>query len=124
MAAGPDIPTVDEAGLPGYHIWLWSGLWVPKGTPKDVVAKLNGAMREALADAGVLKRFSRPRPRRRAGRSADAGGVACAPEGGGRQVVADDQGRRRQAGGLIASLANKSNKKFREGQNEETDRRV
>jgi tripartite-type tricarboxylate transporter receptor subunit TctC len=58
MAAGPDIPTVDEAGLPGYHIWLWSGLWVPKGTPKDVVAKLNGAMREALGDAGVLKRFS------------------------------------------------------------------
>ena len=57
MAAGPEIPTVDEAGLPGYHIWLWSGLWVPKGTPKDVIAKLNGALREAIADAGVLKRF-------------------------------------------------------------------
>jgi tripartite-type tricarboxylate transporter receptor subunit TctC len=57
IAAGPDIPTVDEAGLPGYHIWLWSGLWVPKGTPKDVIAKLNGALREALADQGVLKRF-------------------------------------------------------------------
>jgi tripartite-type tricarboxylate transporter receptor subunit TctC len=57
IAAGPDIPTVDEAGLPGYHIWLWSGLWVPKGTPKDVVAKLNDAMREALADPTVLKRF-------------------------------------------------------------------
>ena len=57
IAAGPDIPTVDEAGLPGYHIWLWSGLWVPKGTPKDVIAKLNAAMRAALADAAVLKRF-------------------------------------------------------------------
>jgi tripartite-type tricarboxylate transporter receptor subunit TctC len=57
IAAGPDIPTVDEAGLPGYHIWLWSGLWVPKGTPKDVIAKLNAALREALADPGVLKRF-------------------------------------------------------------------
>jgi tripartite-type tricarboxylate transporter receptor subunit TctC len=57
IAAGPDIPTVDEAGLPGYHIWLWSGLWAPKGTPKDVVARLNGALREALADQGVLKRF-------------------------------------------------------------------
>jgi tripartite-type tricarboxylate transporter receptor subunit TctC len=57
MAAGPDIPTVDEAGLPGYHIWLWSGLWVPKGTPKDIVAKLNAAMRGALGDADVLKRF-------------------------------------------------------------------
>ena len=58
MPAGPDIPSVDEAGLPGFHIWLWSGLWVPKGTPKDVVTKLNGAMRDALDDAGVLKRFS------------------------------------------------------------------
>jgi tripartite-type tricarboxylate transporter receptor subunit TctC len=57
IAAGPDIPTVDEAGLPGYHILLWSGLWVPKGTPKDVVATLNTALRAALADAGVLKRF-------------------------------------------------------------------
>jgi tripartite-type tricarboxylate transporter receptor subunit TctC len=57
IAAGPDIPTVDEAGLPGYHIWLWSGLWVPKGTPKDVIARLNGALRDALADQGVLKRF-------------------------------------------------------------------
>ena len=58
IAAGPDIPTVDEAGLPGYHIWLWSGLWVPKGTPREVVAKLNEAMREALTDQGVLKRFA------------------------------------------------------------------
>jgi|SRR5215211_4846467 len=57
LAAGPDIPTVDEAGLPGYHIWLWSGMWVPKGTPEDIIAKLNAAMRAALADAAVLKRF-------------------------------------------------------------------
>jgi tripartite-type tricarboxylate transporter receptor subunit TctC len=57
LAAGPDIPTVDEAGLPGYHIWLWSGMWVPKGTPQDAIAKLNAAMREALADPVVLKRF-------------------------------------------------------------------
>jgi tripartite-type tricarboxylate transporter receptor subunit TctC len=57
IAAGPDIPTVDEAGLPGYHIWLWSGLWVPKGTPKDVIARLNGALRAALEDDAVLKRF-------------------------------------------------------------------
>ncbi|MDQ8732141.1 tripartite tricarboxylate transporter substrate binding protein BugD [Bradyrhizobium sp. LHD-71] len=57
MTAAPDIPTVDEAGLPGFHIWLWSGMWVPKGTPQDVIAKLNSAMREALADPTVLKRF-------------------------------------------------------------------
>jgi tripartite-type tricarboxylate transporter receptor subunit TctC len=57
IAAGPDIPTVDEAGLPGYHIWLWSGMWALKGTAKDVIVTLNAAMREALADAAVLKRF-------------------------------------------------------------------
>ena len=39
----PDIPTTDEAGLPGFHMTLWSGLWVPKDTPKDIVAKLNAA---------------------------------------------------------------------------------
>ena len=44
LAAAPDIPTVDEAGLPGFHVSLWSALWVPKGTPKDVVAKLNAAV--------------------------------------------------------------------------------
>ena len=52
-----DIPTVDEAGLPGFHMTLWSGLWVPKGTPKDVIAKLNAAVVEALADPAVRKRF-------------------------------------------------------------------
>jgi tripartite-type tricarboxylate transporter receptor subunit TctC len=58
IAAGPDVPTVDEAGLPGYHILLWSGLWAPKGTPADVIAKLNASLRDALVDKGVLKRFS------------------------------------------------------------------
>jgi tripartite-type tricarboxylate transporter receptor subunit TctC len=57
ISAAPDVPTVDEAGLPGFHVLLWSGLWAPKGTPKDVIAKLNAAMRDALTDAGVLKRF-------------------------------------------------------------------
>ena len=57
IAAAPEIPTVDEAGLPGFHILLWSGVWVPKGTPKDIIAKLNAAMVEALGDAGVQKRF-------------------------------------------------------------------
>ena len=50
LPSAPDIPTVDEAGLPGFHVSLWSGLWVPKGTPKDVIGKLNEAVRAALAD--------------------------------------------------------------------------
>jgi len=52
-----DIPTADEAGLPGFHMTLWSGLWVPKGTPKEIIAKLNTAAVEALNDPGVRKQL-------------------------------------------------------------------
>ena len=52
-----DIPTTDEAGLPGFHMTLWSGLWVPKGTPKEIVAKLNAAAVEALNDIQVRKQL-------------------------------------------------------------------
>jgi tripartite-type tricarboxylate transporter receptor subunit TctC len=52
-----DIPTTDEAGLPGFHMTLWSGLWVPKGTPKDVIAKLNAAAVDALNDPAVRAQF-------------------------------------------------------------------
>jgi tripartite-type tricarboxylate transporter receptor subunit TctC len=57
VASAADIPTVDEAGLPGFHMKLWSGLWVPKGTPKDVIAKLNAAAVEAMNDPAVKKQF-------------------------------------------------------------------
>ncbi len=57
IASAPDIPTVDEAGLRGFYMTVWHALWVPKGTPKAVVDKLNGAMVEALADPNVRKRF-------------------------------------------------------------------
>lgn len=57
VASAADIPTVDEAGLPGFHMNLWSGLWVPKGTPKDVIAKLNAAAVEAMNDPAVRKQF-------------------------------------------------------------------
>jgi tripartite-type tricarboxylate transporter receptor subunit TctC len=57
VESASDIPTTDEAGLSGFHMTLWSGLWVPKGTPKDVVAKLNGAAVEAMNDPSVRKKF-------------------------------------------------------------------
>jgi tripartite-type tricarboxylate transporter receptor subunit TctC len=57
LSAAPDIPTVDEAGLPGFYMTLWNGLWVPKGTPKEAVNKLNAAAVEALADPAVKQRL-------------------------------------------------------------------
>ena len=54
----PDIPTVDEGGLPGLYVDGWFGLFGPKGLPKDVVAKLNGAIVQALADPAVRARFA------------------------------------------------------------------
>ena len=57
VASAPDVPTTDEAGLPGFLMTLWSGLWVPKGTPKDIVAKLNAAAVDALNDPAVKKQL-------------------------------------------------------------------
>jgi len=56
--AAPDVPTVDEAGLPALQITFWHGLWLPKGTPRDIIAKLNGAVVEALADPTVRRRLA------------------------------------------------------------------
>ncbi|HZP75609.1 MAG TPA: tripartite tricarboxylate transporter substrate-binding protein [Pseudolabrys sp.] len=58
LTASPEVPTVDEAGLPDFHVAVWHGLWVPKGTPQPVIAKLNTAVRDALADAAVRKRLA------------------------------------------------------------------
>jgi tripartite-type tricarboxylate transporter receptor subunit TctC len=57
VESAPDIPTTDEAGLPGFQMRLWSGLWVPKNTPKDIVAKLNAAAVDALNDPAVRKQL-------------------------------------------------------------------
>jgi tripartite-type tricarboxylate transporter receptor subunit TctC len=54
----PDVPTTDEIGAPGMYISFWHGLWVPKGTPQDVIARLNAAVNESLADAAVRKRLT------------------------------------------------------------------
>jgi tripartite-type tricarboxylate transporter receptor subunit TctC len=57
LAAAPEIPSVDEAGLPGFHTSFWFGLWAPKGTPAAIVDKLNAASVETLADPAVRARL-------------------------------------------------------------------
>src|SRR5262245_12277177 len=54
---GSNVPTVDEAGLPGFYTSVWHGLWASKDTPKDVIAKLNAAVVDALADPTVRHRL-------------------------------------------------------------------
>jgi tripartite-type tricarboxylate transporter receptor subunit TctC len=56
-ASMPDIPTADETGVPGLYMSGWFGFFAPKGLPKDVLAKLNAATVEALADPALQKRF-------------------------------------------------------------------
>jgi tripartite-type tricarboxylate transporter receptor subunit TctC len=56
--SAPDIPTTDDAGLSGFHMTVWNALWTTKGAPRDVIAKLNVAAVEALADPAVRKRFA------------------------------------------------------------------
>ena len=57
LSTAPDIPTVDEAGLPGFYISVWSGMWAPKGASEAIVSKLNAAVVEALADSAVQRRL-------------------------------------------------------------------
>jgi tripartite-type tricarboxylate transporter receptor subunit TctC len=58
LAAAPDIPTVDDAGLPGFYVSTWTALFAPKGTSQDVVEKLNAALRSALADPSVRAKLA------------------------------------------------------------------
>jgi tripartite-type tricarboxylate transporter receptor subunit TctC len=57
LTTAPDIPIADEAGVPGFHVSAWFGYWAPKGTPQHVIARLNAATREALADPAVRRRL-------------------------------------------------------------------
>ncbi len=56
--ATPDVPTVDELGVPGLYLTFWHGLWIPKGASDQVIAKLNAAVMDALADAAVRRRLT------------------------------------------------------------------
>jgi tripartite-type tricarboxylate transporter receptor subunit TctC len=57
-SALPEIPSIDEAGVPSLYVSYWHGLWAPKGTPNDIIGKLNGAVTGALADPTVRQRFA------------------------------------------------------------------
>jgi tripartite-type tricarboxylate transporter receptor subunit TctC len=56
--AAPDVPTVDEAGVPGIHVTTWHGIWAPKGTPRNVIARLEMAAQRALDDANIRARLT------------------------------------------------------------------
>jgi tripartite-type tricarboxylate transporter receptor subunit TctC len=58
LDAAPEIPTVDEAGLPGFYMSVWNALWVPKGTPREIITRLNAAARDAIADPVIRSRLN------------------------------------------------------------------
>jgi tripartite-type tricarboxylate transporter receptor subunit TctC len=58
LALAPEIPTVDEAGLPGFYISLWNAIWAPKGTSKEIVARLNAAVVQSLADPKIRQQLA------------------------------------------------------------------
>jgi tripartite-type tricarboxylate transporter receptor subunit TctC len=58
LGVAPDVPTVDEAGLPGFYMSVWHGMWASKGTPRDVIEKVNAAVVEALGDTTVRQRLT------------------------------------------------------------------
>jgi tripartite-type tricarboxylate transporter receptor subunit TctC len=58
LGSSPDIPTVDEAGLPNFHIEVWYGLWAPPRTPDEVIAKLHTAAQAALSDPALRQQFA------------------------------------------------------------------
>ncbi len=92
----PDVPTVDEAGLPGLYFYFWHALWAPKGTPKDIIAKLNGAVVKALADPATHKRLADIGQEFFPAEHGSAGGAGQIPEGRDREVAAGHQGGRHQ----------------------------
>src|SRR5215831_8968127 len=90
--AASEIPTADEAGLPGFYISNWSGLWAPAGTPQDIIGKLNATIVAALAGCNHPQALPRLGTRNAAGRAANPAGAARAAQGRGREVVPDRRG--------------------------------
>ena len=58
LATAPNIPTADEAGIPGFYMTVWHGLWAPKGTPKEIIAKLSSAAQQAMDNPQAKERFA------------------------------------------------------------------
>jgi tripartite-type tricarboxylate transporter receptor subunit TctC len=58
LSSAPEIPTVDEAGLPGVNFLNWHAIWAPRGTPVEMTVRLNTAVRKILADPSVLRRLA------------------------------------------------------------------
>ncbi len=58
LAALANVPTLDEQGMKGFEVKVWHGLYAPKGTPREVLDKINGALRDALADPGIRQRLA------------------------------------------------------------------
>ena len=104
VESASDIPTVDEAGLPGFHMTLWSGLWVPKDTPKGRRRKAERRDHRCAERSGRAQAARKPRPADAAKGQAHARRARRLAEGRNRKMVADDQGRQRQ-GGLAAQAS-------------------
>ena len=96
--AAPDVPTMEEAGVPGLYASFWHGIWGPKGTPKDVVDKLNAAIRVALADPLGQEALRRTRPGGACARSANTRGARRAATCRDQKMVADHQSGGHQGG--------------------------
>ena len=87
--AAPDIPTAAEAGFPGIEVAIWHGLWAPKGTPPEIIAKLNAAAVAALKDPEIRRKPGGSRPGHPDARADAARRLRRLPEGRVRQMEAD-----------------------------------
>ena len=91
----PNVPTMDEAGLKGFEVSVWHGLYAPKGTPKAAIDKLTKALQAALKDTDSKTAFRRLGRRHGCREPRDAGSATQTSQGRDRQVGADHQEGRR-----------------------------